>query len=89
MELTTSYKDIMRVKQIKDIDGFYKALNKCSGRVELITDERDVLNLASTLTQFIGLTAVFSNPNVESYEIVCYNADDFQYIREFLVPAES
>ena len=70
----------MRVKQIVNVDGFYKALAKCQGRVELITDDRDVLNLASTLTQFIGLTTVFSNPNIEAYEIVCYNPDDFQYI---------
>lgn len=78
----------MRVKQIVNIDGFYKALTKCHGRVELITDDRDVLNLASTLTQFIGLTTVFSNPNIKEYEIVCYDADDFQYIKEFLVPAD-
>ena len=78
----------MRVKQIINIDGFYKALAKCQGRVELITDDRDVLNLCSTLTQFIGLTTIFSNPDIKEYEIVCYNADDFQYIREFLVPVE-
>ena len=40
----------MRVKEIQNIDGFFKALEKCKGRVELITDEKDVLNLASRLT---------------------------------------
>jgi hypothetical protein len=79
---------IMRVKQVKDIDGFYKALQKCEGRVELITDEKDVLNLASKLTQFIGLTKVFNNSEIEEYEIVCYHAEDYQLIKEFLVPAE-
>lgn len=78
----------MRVKQIKDIDGFFKALEKCQGRVELITDEKDVLNLASKLTQFIGLTKVFSNPHVDSYEIVCYNCEDIDLIKEFLIPVE-
>lgn len=78
----------MRVKQVKDIDGFFKALEKCEGRVELITDEKDVLNLASKLTQFIGLTRVFNNDAIESYEIVCYNAEDYQLIKEFLVPAD-
>ena len=78
----------MRVKQITNIDGFYKALNRCEGRVELITDDRDVLNLASTLTQFIGLTTVFSNPQIKSYEIVCYNPNDFKYIEEYLVAAD-
>lgn len=78
----------MRVKSINNVDAFFKALDKCKGRVELITDEKDVLNLASKLTQFIGLTRVFSNPEISSYEIVCYNIDDYQYIKEFLVPAE-
>lgn len=79
----------MRVRQVTDIDGFYRALEKCKGRVELITDDKDVLNLASKLTQFIGLTRVFSNPDIEEYEIVCYNAEDYDLIKSFLVPADS
>lgn len=78
----------MRVKQINDVDGFFKALEKCKGRVELITDDKDVLNLASKLTQFIGLTRVFSNPDIDSYEIVCYDIDDYSLIKEFLVPLQ-
>ena len=78
----------MRVKSIKDVDAFFKALDKCTGRVELITEEKDVLNLASKLTQFIGLTRVFSNPDIGSYEIVCYNIEDFEHIKEFLIPVE-
>lgn len=76
----------MRVKQITDVNGFFRALEKCHGRVELITDEKDVLNLASKLTQFIGLTRVFSNPDIDSYEIVCYDAEDYALIEEYLVP---
>lgn len=78
----------MRVKEIRDVDGFFKALEKCQGRVELITDEKDVLNLASKLTQFIGLTRVFSNPDVTAYEIVCYNGEDYQLLKEYLVPVD-
>ena len=73
----------MRVKEIKDIDGFFKSLEKCQGRVE-----QDVLNLASKLTQYIGLTRVFSNPDIKEYEIVCYNMEDYQLIKEYLVPAD-
>jgi hypothetical protein len=76
------------VKQIVNVDGFYKALKNCKGRVELITDDRDVLNLASVLTQFIGLTKIFSNPDIKEYEIVCYNAEDFKLIEEFLEPVK-
>ena len=78
----------MRVKKINDIDNFCKALDKCQGRVALITDENDVLNLASTLTKFIGISLVFSNPQIPEYEIVCYDANDYELIKEFLVPAD-
>ena len=70
----------MRVKSIKNIDGFFRALEKCHGRVELITDVKDVLNLA--------LTRVFSNPDIESHEIVCYDAEDYALLKEFLVPVK-
>lgn len=78
----------MRVKQVMNIDGFFRALEKCQGRVELITDEKDVLNLSSKLTQFIGLTRIFSNPDIEEYEIVCYNAEDYNLIKDFLVSVD-
>jgi hypothetical protein len=80
--------NLMRVKQIKDIDGFFKALDQCRGRVELITDERDVLNLASKLTQFIGLTRVFNDSDIKEYEIVCYDAGYYEIIKDFLVPVK-
>lgn len=76
----------MKVKAIQNVDGFFQALNKCKGRVELITDEKDVLNLASKLTQFIGLTRVFGREDIDSYEIVCYRVEDYEIIKEFLIP---
>ena len=78
----------MRVKSIQNIDGFFRELEKCHGRVELITAVKDVLNLASKLTQYIGLTRVFSNPDIESHEIVCYDAEDYALLKEFLVPVK-
>lgn len=54
--------------------------------MELITDEKDVLDLASKLTQFIRLKGVFSNPEIKEYEIVCYNMEDYQLIKEYLIP---
>ena len=56
---------------------------------ELITEDHDVLNLASKLTQFIGLTRVFSNPDYTSYEIVCYHAEDYDKLKKYLVPADA
>ena len=59
----------MRVKNIQNVDGFFRSLDQCQGRVELITDEKDVLNLASKLTRFVGLTDIFSNPAIENQRV--------------------
>ena len=79
----------MKVRAIQDVNGFFQALDECEGRVELITEDHDVLNLASKLTQFIGLTRVFSNPDYTSYEIVCYHAEDYDKLKKYLVPADA
>ena len=41
----------MKVQNIKDIDAFFKTVDDCSGRVELVTGEGDRLNLKSKLSQ--------------------------------------
>ena len=35
----------MKVQNISDIDGFFKVVDACSGKVELVTGEGDRLNL--------------------------------------------
>ena len=35
----------MRVKKINNVDAFFKALDKCTGRVELITDLKHLFHL--------------------------------------------
>ena len=37
----------MKIKNIKDVDGFFKVIDSCAGKVELITGEGDRLNLKS------------------------------------------
>lgn len=39
----------MKVQNIKDIDAFFKTVDDCSGRVELVTGEGDRLNLKSKI----------------------------------------
>ena len=39
----------MKIKNITDIDGFFKVIDSCQGKVELITGEGDRLNLKSKL----------------------------------------
>jgi len=41
----------MKIENIKDVEGFFKVIDSCKGRVELVTAEGDRLNLKSKLSQ--------------------------------------
>ena len=64
----------MKVQNITDIEGFFKVVDSCEGKVELVTGEGDRLNLKSKLSQ-IGCSlkgAPFFNifnRKGESYEL--------------------
>ena len=45
----------MKVQNITDIEGFFKAIDSCKGKVELVTGEGDRLNLKSKLSQYVSL----------------------------------
>ena len=43
----------MKVQNITDIDKFFEVVDRCSGKVELVTGEGDRLNLKSKLSQYV------------------------------------
>ena len=47
----------MKVQNITDIEGFFKVVDSCEGKVELVTGEGDRLNLKSKLSQYVSTTA--------------------------------
>ena len=51
----------MKVQNITDIEAFFKAVDECKGRVELVTGEGDRLNLKSKLSQYVSMANIFSN----------------------------
>ena len=58
----------MKIRDISEPASFFKAVNTCAGRVELMTAEGDCLNLKSRLCQYIALTQMFEDKRVEGIE---------------------
>ena len=70
----------MTLTNIKNVEKFFEAINKCEGRVELITEQGDRFNLKSTLSQYVSLVRFFSNCTVPSVQILTSNHADTQKI---------
>ena len=75
----------MRVTGIKDVEAFIKAIDSCSGRVELVTAEGDRLNLKSRLAQYVSLSRLFADDSLRELEIIASEPEDVNKIIGFLM----
>ncbi|MEI2995065.1 MAG: polya polymerase [Roseburia hominis] len=76
------------IKNITDIDGFFKVIDSCQGKVELITGEGDRLNLKSKLCQYVSLTSILkTDVEIPELELVAYEPEDTEKIIKFLMRA--
>lgn len=80
----------MKVEKVTNIPEFFKVVDSCKGRVELLTGEGDRLNLKSKLCQYLSVGQIFSRSEELHLEIVASEEEDLQKLcRYFLKNEES
>ena len=67
---------IMKIQNVTDVEGFFKLVDHCKGKVELVTGEGDRLNLKSKLSQYVSLAKIFADDMIPEMELVVYDPDD-------------
>lgn len=75
----------MKVQNITDIDAFFKTVDECKGRVELVTGEGDRLNLKSKLSQYVSMAYIFSNGEIPELEVIAYEKEDTDRLIRFMI----
>ena len=75
----------MKVQNITDIEGFFKAIDGCKGKVELVTGEGDRLNLKSKLSQYVSMANIFSNGEIPELEVIAYEKEDTDKLIQFMM----
>ena len=75
----------MKVQNITDIDAFFKVVDNCKGRVELVTGEGDRLNLKSKLSQYVPQANLFSNGEIPELEVIAYEKEDTDKLIQFML----
>ena len=66
-------------------EAFFKAVDECKGRVELVTGEGDRLNLKSKLSQYVSLANIFSAGEIPELEIVAAEKEDIDKLMNFMI----
>ena len=75
----------MKVTNIKNIEGFFKIVDSCKGKVELVTGEGDRLNLKSKLCQYVSMASIFSNGSIPELELIAYEREDIDALINFML----
>ena len=75
----------MKVENIKDIDKFFKVIDECKGKVELVTGEGDRLNLKSKLSQYVSMANIFSDGTIKELELVAYEPEDIDRLVNYMI----
>ncbi len=75
----------MKVQNITNIEKFFKVVDSCSGKVELVTGEGDRLNLKSKLSQYVSMANIFSNGEIPELEIIAYEKEDIDKLLSFMI----
>ena len=75
----------MKVNNIHDIEKFFKVVDECKGKVELVTGEGDRLNLKSKLSQYVSMANIFSDGTIKELELVAYEPEAIDKLVNFLM----
>lgn len=75
----------MKIQNIENVDQFFKVVDSCEGKVELITGEGDRLNLKSKLCQYVSLANIFSNGEIPELEIIAHEPKDVEKLISFMM----
>ena len=75
----------MKVENIHNVNEFFKVIDSCKGKIELVTGEGDRLNLKSKLTQYVSLANIFSAGEIPELEIIAYEPSDVTKLIEFMM----
>ncbi|MCI9487745.1 MAG: polya polymerase [Lachnospiraceae bacterium] len=78
----------MKVKNVKDVEKLFKVIDECKGKVELVTNEGDRLNLKSKLTQYVALANVFADKTIGEMELIAHEPEDVQKLVMFMYDGE-
>ncbi len=79
----------MTLENITNIDGLFAVINQCRGRIELISQEGDRINLKSRLAQYLALAGMFSDGHIRELELSIEDREDQDRILAFVMSGKT
>ena len=75
----------MTLTNVTNVDKLLKTIEKCEGKIELVTEQGDRYNLKSKLSQYVSFVKVLANCTIPSIEIITSNHSDAEKLMKFMI----
>ena len=75
----------LKMRNISNLDTFFKVINQCDGAVELSLSEGGSVNLKSKLSQYFSMATVFSNGSIKELSLTTHNDEDSKRLIQYMV----
>ena len=75
----------MTVTNITNVEKFFETIDKCEGKVEMVTDQGDRFNLKSKLSQYVSFVKVLTNRTIPAIEIITSNHSDAERLIKLMI----
>lgn len=79
----------MTLENISNIEGLFKVIQNCVGKVELVSDEGDCINLKSRLAQYMTVAGAFSDGYLRTLRLRVEKDEDKARIFDFMLNGEA
>ena len=75
----------MKVMNITDVEKFFRVIDQCEEKVELVTENGDIYNLKSKLSQYVSLSKVFLSGAIPVIELITNSPEDSSRIINYMM----
>ena len=74
----------MKVTNIENVYDFFEIVDKCEGKVELVTEQGDRLNLSAKISQIVAAVKIATETNIQQWDIISYNLKDTEMLLKYM-----
>ncbi len=79
----------MKIGAVTDLDKFFDVIDKCEGKVELVTKDGDHYSLNSKISQLVAVAKVLSSDEISDVELIASDPEEEKKIKEFFQETNS
>ena len=75
----------MKIENVNNVEGLMKVLSECKGKVELVSDEGDRINMNSKLSQMLMMSKLLDKAYIKELELIVHEPEDMKKVLNFMM----